>query len=97
VDDVTGAHPLNVVAVESLPLSEEIPGLLRLSNGLIAFGQATDPDDLAAVRAQLPTMPTRRKRLVVLDEGHGVELLQETGSTKLSPLAGKVLDWVRGG
>jgi hypothetical protein len=64
---------------------------------LIAFGQATDPDDLAAVRAQLPTMPTRRKRLVVLDEGHGVELLRETGSTKLSPLAGKVLDWVRGG
>ena len=88
---------MNVVAVESLPLSEEIPGLLRLSNGLIAFGQATDPDDLAAVRAQLPTMPTRRKRLVVLDEGHGVELLRETGSTKLSPLAGKVLDWVRGG
>jgi hypothetical protein len=42
-------------------------------------------------------MPTRRKQLVVLDEGRGVELLRETGSTKFSPLAGKVLDWVRSG
>jgi hypothetical protein len=64
---------------------------------LIAFGKRTDLDDLAAVRAQLPAMPTRRKQLVVLDEGHSVELLRETGSTKLSPLAGNVLDWVRNG
>ncbi|HWH98750.1 MAG TPA: hypothetical protein VNT27_00340 [Propionibacteriaceae bacterium] len=62
---------------------------------LIAFGKATDPDDLAAVRAQLPAMPTRRKQLVVLDQGHGVELLQETDTTKLSTLADKVLSWVR--
>jgi hypothetical protein len=64
---------------------------------LITFGKRTDLDDLAAVRAQLPAMPTRRKQLVVLDEGHSVELLRETGSTKLSPLAGNVLDWVRNG
>jgi dienelactone hydrolase len=64
---------------------------------LIAFGKLTDPADLAAVRAQLPAIPTRRKQLVVLEEGHGVELLRETGSTTFSPLAGKVLDWVRSG
>jgi dienelactone hydrolase len=64
---------------------------------LIAFGKATDPDDLAAVRAELAAMPTQRKQLVVLDEGHGVELLREPGSTKLSPLAEKVLAWVRSG
>jgi hypothetical protein len=64
---------------------------------LIAFGKATDPRDLSTVRAHLAAMPTRRKQLVVLDEGHGVELLRETGSTRLSPLAGKVLAWVRGG
>ena len=64
---------------------------------LIAFGKATDPDDLAAVRAQLPAMPTRRKQLVVLGQGHGVELLRETDTTKPSTLAGKVLSWVRSG
>jgi alpha/beta hydrolase fold len=64
---------------------------------LIVFGKATDPDDLAAVRAQLPAMPTRRKQLVIVDQGHGVELLRERGSTELSPLAGKVLDSVRSG
>jgi hypothetical protein len=64
---------------------------------LIAFGKVTDADDLAAVRAQLPAMPTRRKQPVVLDEGHGVELLREIGSSKLSPLARKVLEWVRSG
>jgi esterase/lipase len=64
---------------------------------LIAFGKATDPDDLAAVRAQLPAMPTRRKQLVVLDQGHGIELRRETDTTKLSTLADKVLSWVRSG
>jgi hypothetical protein len=33
----------------------------------------------------------------VLDQGHGVELLRETGSIDLSPLAGEVLGWVRSG
>ncbi len=64
---------------------------------MIVFGKATDPDDLAAVRAQLPAMPTRRKQLVIVDQGRGVELLRERGSTELSPLAGKVLDSVRSG
>jgi hypothetical protein len=64
---------------------------------LIAFGKETDPDDLAAVRAQLPVMATRRRQLVVLDQGHGVELLRESGSSKLSPLASKALDLVRSG
>jgi dienelactone hydrolase len=101
---VAAAGPAKADAVVDLSGPVQFNGLDIKTNApsvtmpiLIAFGKATDPDDLAAVRAQLPAMPTRRKQLIVLNEGHGVELLRETGSTKLSPLAGKVLSWVRGG
>lgn len=62
---------------------------------MVAFGKATDPADLAAVRAQLPAMPTTAKRVVVLPQGHGVELLRGADGTGFSPLARQVLDLVR--
>jgi pimeloyl-ACP methyl ester carboxylesterase len=101
---VAAAGPTKADAVVDLSGPARFNGLDIKTNAptvtvpiLIAFGKLTDPDDLAAVRAQLPAMPIRRKQLVVLQEGHGVELLQETGGTKFSPLARKVLDWVRSG
>jgi Alpha/beta hydrolase family len=88
VVDLSGPARFNSLDIKTSAPSVTMPIL-------IVFGELTDPDDLAAVRAQLPAMPTRRKQLLVLDQGHGIELLRRTGSTDLSPLAGKVLGWVR--
>lgn len=63
---------------------------------LIGFGKVTDPNDLSVVRQQLKNMPTKQKRLVVFPEGHGYDLLRVEDSTKLTPFAGQVLDWIRG-
>jgi hypothetical protein len=49
---------------------------------------------VVALERLLRCRPTQAAR--VLDQGHSVELLRETGSIDVSPLAG-VLGWVRTG
>ena len=62
---------------------------------LIAFGETTDPADLAAVKAEFDAMPTTTKKLVTVDSGHGLELLHKQDSEELTPLAHQVLTWIR--
>lgn len=61
---------------------------------LFAFS-GTDPADRAAVRAQLPKMPTKRKVFLSYDLGHGYDLLRDTLTGELGPLAGRVATFVK--
>lgn len=61
---------------------------------LIAFSRQ-DQEDLLAVRKQLPAMPTRSKVFLVLDDGHGYDLLRDLLSGELTPLASRVAAWVK--
>lgn len=63
---------------------------------LFAFAR-TDPDDLAAVHAALPDMPTRHKAFLTFNAGHGYELLQDHSSGTYTPLAPRVAHFVATG
>jgi pimeloyl-ACP methyl ester carboxylesterase len=63
---------------------------------LFAFGRDTDPSDLADVRAALPAMPTRAKKVLTAASGHGYELLQDADGGR-GPLASAVTRFVTTG
>jgi dienelactone hydrolase len=99
---VTAAAPVKAAAVVDLsgPADFDISHISTDARtvtmpALIAFGRDTDPIDLAAVRAQLKAMPTKRKKLLVLQAGHGYDLLHVGDSTKPTKLAAQVLAWIR--
>jgi dienelactone hydrolase len=54
-----------------------------------------DRSDLDAVREALPSMPSKKKEFLTYEVGHGYELLRDSASLELTPLAGRVLGWVR--
>jgi pimeloyl-ACP methyl ester carboxylesterase len=64
---------------------------------LFAFGELTDPADLLAVQDALPAMPTRRKKVVTLEDGHGYALLSETGTDRPTALSRAVVRFVKTG
>lgn len=51
--------------------------------------------DLTEVRRLLPKMPSQRKTLLRVDDGHGYDLLHEEDSAAWTPLASQVLKFIR--
>jgi dienelactone hydrolase len=61
---------------------------------MFAFSHS-DQADLAAVRAELKSMPTKRKVFLTYDDGHGYTLLSDLTSGEFTSLATRVANWVK--